>query len=114
LVVGRWALAKPKQGRFTTLEKRKNGINPKAAFAFFCVQAVGVFAIQFRPDWSLLTGLLLLSPGLPAVYLVLGIHRHFLIRDCWLIPPSVLINGAAWFGVGWSIRRLRNHRRISN
>jgi len=75
---------------------------------FFCVQAVGIIALQQRPDWSLILGVLLLSPGLPAVYLVPGIHRLLLIRDIWLVLAALVINGAVWHGVALSIRKMRS------
>jgi hypothetical protein len=75
---------------------------------FFCVQAVGAAALHLGPDWSLILGILLLSPGLPAVYLVPDIHRLLLIRDVWLVLVALLINGAVWLAISVSIRKLRN------
>jgi hypothetical protein len=75
---------------------------------FFCVQAAGIVALHLGPDWSLILGVLLLSPGLPAVYLVPGFHRLLLIRDVWLVLAALIINGAVWHGIKLAIRKLRN------
>jgi hypothetical protein len=75
---------------------------------FFCVQGVGIAALHLGPDWSLMVGVLLLSPGLPAVYLVPEFHRLLLIRDVWLVLAALVINGAVWHGIRLSLRRLRN------
>ena len=76
---------------------------------FFCIQAAGIVALHLGPDWSLILGVLLLSPGLLAVYLVPSIHRLLLIRDVWLVLAALLINGAVWHGIQFSIRKLRTH-----
>jgi hypothetical protein len=75
---------------------------------FFCVQAAGIVALHLGPDWSLILGVLLLSPGLPAVYLVPDIHRLLLLRDVWLVLAGLIINGAVWHSIKLSIRKVRN------
>ena len=74
---------------------------------FSCVQAVGILALRLGPDWFLISGVLLLSPGLPMVYLIPGIHKLLLIRDVWLTLAALIINGAVWQGIRLSIRKLR-------
>jgi len=74
---------------------------------FVCVQAVGIATLHLGPDWSLIAGVLLLSPGLPAVYLVPGIHKLLLIRDVWLVLAALVINGAFWYGTKVSLCKLR-------
>jgi len=75
---------------------------------FFGVQAAGVVALHLGPDWSLILGILLLSPGLPTLYLVPWIHKLLLIRDVWLVLAALVINAAVLHGVRLSIRKLRN------
>jgi hypothetical protein len=75
---------------------------------FFGVQTAGIVALHLGPDWSMILGVLLLSPGLPAVYLVPSIHRLLLIRDVWLVLAALIINGTAWHGIKLAIRKSRN------
>ena len=75
---------------------------------FFCVQGVGILALRLGPDWSLILGVLLLSPGLPMVYLIPDFHKLLLIRDVWLTLAALTINTAFWQGVKLSLRKVRS------
>lgn len=79
----------------------------KMWLAFLCVQGVGIVGLRLGPDWSLILGVLLLFPGLPALYLVPGIHKLFLIRNVWLTLAALVVNAGAWQGARLSIRRSR-------
>jgi hypothetical protein len=74
---------------------------------FVCVQAAGVFALNQRPDSVLIFGVMLLFPGLPALYLISDVHRHFMIRDLWLTFAALIINAAVWQVTTLFIQKVR-------
>ena len=79
----------------------------KMWLVFVCVQAVGIAALRLGPDWSLILGVLLLFPGLLALYLIPDIHKLLLVKDIWLTLAALVINTAAWQGLRVSIRKLK-------
>ena len=67
-------------------------VNLKTWLIFAGVQTAGVVAMHLGHDWSLILGVLLLVPGIPALYMFSGIHRLIMIADFWLAVAGILIN----------------------
>ena len=82
-------------------------VNLKTWLIFVCIQTAGVVAMHLGYDWSLILGVLLLVPGIPALYMFSGIHRLIMIGDFRLAVAGILINAGVWWGSASILRWLR-------
>lgn len=79
----------------------------KTWLIFVCVQTAGVVAMHLGHDWLLILGVLLLVPGIPALYMFSGIHRLIMIGDFRLAVAGILINVGVWWVSASVLRLLR-------
>jgi hypothetical protein len=87
--------------------KAGSSVKLKNWLIFVCTQTAGVVAMHLGHDWSLILGVLLLVPGIPALYLFSGIHRLIMIGDFRLAVAGILINAGVWCGSASILRWLK-------
>ncbi len=87
--------------------KAGSSVKLKTWLIFVCIQTAGVLAMHLGHDWSLVLGVLLLVPGIPALYMFSGIHRRIMIGDFRLAVRGILINAGVWWGSASILHWLR-------
>jgi predicted cobalt transporter CbtA len=82
----------------------------KGWVAFVCTQALGITAMRLGSDQALVSGVALLAPGVPGLYVFSDIHKIIMVRDARLAIVGVTLNAIVWLTVATCVSRLKRRR----